>query len=82
MRYKAFSFDGWGINGNDMFKRRLATLTDQGQKIGVGQLFAHAPELLAHTKDYLALMQYHYGVTDDAITLRVKSLVNAIEGGK
>lgn len=41
-----YSFDGRGINGDDKYKSRLATLTDEGHKRNVGALLACAPDLL------------------------------------
>ena len=43
----AYTFDGKGINGNDSYKSRLATLTKTGHEIkGLGNLLALAPDLL------------------------------------
>lgn len=42
------SFDGFGINGGDEYKSRLATLTRRGQEEeGLGPLLAAAPDLYA-----------------------------------
>lgn len=47
------------------------------------RLAIRAPELFAHVKDYLALMQYHYRAEDmrgdDPIIERVKKLIAEIE---
>ena len=40
-----FSFDGFGINGADQYRSRLATLTPAGQAAKVGPLFGAAPDL-------------------------------------
>ncbi len=48
-----FSFDGFGINGKDANRSRLATLTAAGQEAGVGPLFAAADKLLAACKALL-----------------------------
>lgn len=45
--HKDFSFDGFGINGRDEHRSRLATLTTEGHAEGVGPLLAAAPEMLA-----------------------------------
>lgn len=47
------SFDGFGINGPDEYKSRLATLTPAGQALNVGPLLAAAPELLEACKEAL-----------------------------
>ena len=41
------SFDGFGVNGSDEYKSRLATLTPEGKRLNVGPLLAAAPDLLA-----------------------------------
>lgn len=45
-----FSFDGFGINGKDAHRSRLATLTGAGMAAGVGPLFAASDKLLAACK--------------------------------
>jgi len=44
---RTYTFDGYGINGADEYKSRLATLTDEGHAQNIGNLFAASPELLA-----------------------------------
>jgi CTP:molybdopterin cytidylyltransferase MocA len=45
------TFDGKGINGNDVYASRLATLTEEGHRRNVGKLLACAPELLEALKE-------------------------------
>ena len=40
-------FDGFGVNGMDEYRSRLATLTEEGQRMDVGPLFA-AAHLMHH----------------------------------
>lgn len=52
-----FSFDGFGINGCDVYRSRLATFTpaaSEDQRRVLGPLFAAAPDLLAALKDACA----------------------------
>lgn len=43
---ETWSFDGFGVNGADEYKSRLATLTDEGKRLKCGNLLAAAPNLL------------------------------------
>jgi len=43
--FPGFSFDGHGINGQDEFRSRLATLTEIGKAAKVGSMLAAAPSL-------------------------------------
>ncbi len=44
-KFDDFTFDGFGINGRDEYRTRLATLTETGQREKVGPLFAASPDL-------------------------------------
>lgn len=49
---RTFSFDGWGINGPDEYRTRLATFTEAGKAYpGLRNLLEAAPELLAALED-------------------------------
>lgn len=43
---KKLNFDGHGINGWDKYMSRIATFTEHGKKMELGNLFASAPDLL------------------------------------
>jgi hypothetical protein len=50
LRSDTLSFDGFGINGPDEYRSRVATLTAEGQRLNVGPLLASAPYLLRELK--------------------------------
>lgn len=52
---KQLSFDGFGINGGDEYMSRIATLTEHGQKLGLGYVLASAPEMLEALKELVSL---------------------------
>lgn len=76
---KNLSFDGFGINGTDQYRSRLATLTQYGQKQNVGPLFAAAPELLEALEEFLACGP-NAGHNQDLIDQAKKSVSKA-KGG-
>lgn len=49
-KFNNFTFDGFGVNGADEYRSRLATLTEAGHAAKVGPMFAAAPELMAELK--------------------------------
>ena len=52
--FKSLSYDGFGINGRDEFRNRIATFAaglSEEQRKEFGPLFAAAPELLDALKD-------------------------------
>jgi hypothetical protein len=59
---RQFSFDGFGVNGADQYKSRLATLTDAGHAAGVGPLLAAAPDLKKALESALETIK---ALTDD-----------------
>lgn len=53
------SFDGFGINGRDKFRTRLATLRDSAEAQALGPVFAAAPDLLDFAREILAAFNEH-----------------------
>lgn len=49
-----FNFDGFGINGPDEYKSRVATFTPYGLGLNCGPLLAAAPDLLEALKNIVA----------------------------
>ena len=48
---KQLSFDGKGINDNDVYRSRIATFTNEDKANTYGKLFAASPELLNTLRD-------------------------------
>ena len=74
--FKSLSYDGFGINGRDEYRTRLATFAkglSEEQRREFGPLFAAAPELLAALK-----AMHDYFITESA-ALSDNDFVNRIE---
>jgi hypothetical protein len=78
-----FTFDGFGVNGCDEYKSRLATLTETGHQLKVGPLLAAAPELLESLKalERGIRLWMSEGVSDEVMT-RAQAVIARAEGGK
>jgi len=51
------SFDGFGINGPDKYRTRLATFTNDEAGKAYGKLFESAPEMLQALRDALEVLE-------------------------
>lgn len=81
-RYKPFSFDGHGVNGDDEYKTRLATLSDSVKQSPeaeqIGRILACGPEAIELLLDAQAaiatmLIGRDHGITPQALAAMSKS---------
>jgi hypothetical protein len=78
---RPLSYDGFGINGADAYRTRIATFTtgaSEALRAEMGPLFAAAPALLALVKKYRseAVAQ---GAADEDLT-EIDDVLNAVKG--
>lgn len=71
-----FTFDGYGINGPDEFRSRVARLTDYGQEIKAGPLLAAAPDLLAACQEAQATIERFHSYFPGHLNNRVNDANN------
>jgi len=80
MNQPELSFDGFGINGPDKYRSRVATFT-KGSGPKYGNLFAAAPELLAALENLLAECEDYIradgGDDSDAVTAARATIAKA-----
>jgi hypothetical protein len=82
--FKSLSYDGFGINGRDEFRSRIATFASslsEEQRREFGPLFAAAPEMrqaLAHSSNLLDWVMRTWASLEgaDARDIRARVLAN------
>ena len=79
---ETMTFDGVGINGNDVYRSRLATLTEEGTRLNIGPLLAAAPEMLEALKAILALRGSDAAIDLAIIQDLASAAISKAEGGK
>lgn len=57
--HPSLSFDGRGINDRSEYRERLATLTEEGHRQGVGPLFAASQDMLEALKEAREFIREH-----------------------
>lgn len=78
------SFDGFGVNGSDEHKTRIARFLKTDEAMVYGPLFAAAPELLEALE--FALVEYEEyfiptGKTkDDVVITKLRAAINKAKG--
>ena len=73
---RTFSYDGYGINGPDQYRERLATFTEAGHALpGLGKLLEAAPEMAASLRDVEIILasKHTLDVDDFAILENVRA---------
>lgn len=73
---RTFSFDGWGINGPDQYRERLATFTEAGHALpGLGKLLEAAPEMRGILAEVMAPFDH---ISDENLLLDWQRQARAI----
>ncbi len=69
-------FDGIGVNGCDMYRSRIATVTASYRDCGLGPVFAAAPELLDALQRLLGVCELNL---DDMESDTHKAIAQAVD---
>lgn len=77
MVHPELSFDGFGINGPDEYRTRIATFTRDNEAKKYGPLFAAAPELL-RLAEHLA--RDAYALTPDQWASEAREAIDKAKG--